>query len=265
MQHCKVTELKETKNAFPGGTTPGVSRRQSGCQQDKFLKLDYPIQFHPHWEMRTQRPQSGWPGWGQSAVEWQGQVYCPGWPLTLNFLTGAAPKLITPWKLSISSGLIPPLYFAAVASVHPCPHGSPWVHDLCRALEVGGIHLGLSPAETRRQRSVPPWGHRAAASRWAPRLMLTSPGRLQTLQVCLAGLIVRCAVCATAQSCLTLCDPVDCSPLGSSVISQARILEWVAISSSRGSSRSRDQTHISCISCTGRKILYHFATWPQYA
>ena len=59
MQHCKVTELKETKNAFPGGTTPGVSRRQSGCQQDKFLKLDYPIQFHPHWEMRTQRPQSG--------------------------------------------------------------------------------------------------------------------------------------------------------------------------------------------------------------
>ena len=40
-------------------------------------------------------------------------------------------------------------------------------------------------------------------------------------------------------------------------ISQARILEWVAISFSRGSSWPRDQTHVSCI---GRQILYHWAT-----
>ena len=52
-----------------------------------------------------------------------------------------------------------------------------------------------------------------------------------------------------AQSCPTLCDPMDCSPLGSSVhgILQARILEWVAISFSRGSSWPRDQTQASCI------------------
>ena len=52
-----------------------------------------------------------------------------------------------------------------------------------------------------------------------------------------------------AQSCLTLCDPVDCSPLGSSVhgILQARILEWVAISFSRGSFQPRDWTRVSCI------------------
>ena len=45
-----------------------------------------------------------------------------------------------------------------------------------------------------------------------------------------------------AQSCLTHCDPMDCSPPGSSVHGtlQARILEWVAISSSRGSSPPRD-------------------------
>ena len=45
-----------------------------------------------------------------------------------------------------------------------------------------------------------------------------------------------------------LCDPVDCSPPGSSVhgISQARIQEWVAISFSRGSSWPRDPTHVSC-------------------
>ena len=45
------------------------------------------------------------------------------------------------------------------------------------------------------------------------------------------------------------CDPMDCNPPGSSVhdISQARILEWVAISFSRGSSQPRDLTCISCI------------------
>ena len=50
------------------------------------------------------------------------------------------------------------------------------------------------------------------------------------------------------QSCLTLCDPVDCSPPCSSVhgIFQARVLEWVAISFSRGFSRPSDQTQVSC-------------------
>ena len=50
-----------------------------------------------------------------------------------------------------------------------------------------------------------------------------------------------------AQSCMTLCDPMDCSPPGSSVhgILQARILEWVAISFSRGSSLTRDRTQVS--------------------
>jgi len=65
--------------------------------------------------------------------------------------------------------------------------------------------------------------------------------------------------CLVATSCLTLCDPMDCSPLGSSVygILQARILEWVAISFSRGSSLARDRTQVSCI---GRQVLYQWAT-----
>ena len=51
------------------------------------------------------------------------------------------------------------------------------------------------------------------------------------------------------QSCLTLCDPMDCSPPGSYVpgILQAKILEWVDIPFSRGSSPARDQTQVSCI------------------
>ena len=52
-----------------------------------------------------------------------------------------------------------------------------------------------------------------------------------------------------AQLCPTLCNPMDSSQPGSSVhgIFQARILEWVAISFSRGSSQPRDQTWVSCI------------------
>ena len=53
--------------------------------------------------------------------------------------------------------------------------------------------------------------------------------------------------CLLTKLCPTLCDPIDCSPPGSSVhgISQARILEWVAISFSRGSSQCKDRTCIS--------------------
>ena len=58
-----------------------------------------------------------------------------------------------------------------------------------------------------------------------------------------------CAVlCFSAPLCLTLCDPMDCSPPGSSVhggILQARILEWVAGLSSRGSSQPKHQTQVS--------------------
>ena len=62
--------------------------------------------------------------------------------------------------------------------------------------------------------------------------------------------------------CLTLCNPMDCSPPGSSVhgIFQARILERVAILFSRESSPPQERTHISWVCCISRQILYHSAT-----
>ena len=59
-----------------------------------------------------------------------------------------------------------------------------------------------------------------------------------------------------SHSVMSDCGPVDCSPPGSSVHGSfpARILEWVAMSSSRESSQPRDQTRVSCIA---RQILYH--------
>ena len=67
----------------------------------------------------------------------------------------------------------------------------------------------------------------------------------------------ECEKSEVIQSCPTLCDPMDCSPPGSSIhgIFQARVLEWVAISCSRGSSWPRDRTWVSGF--VGR----HFTLW----
>ena len=84
-------------------------------------------------------------------------------------------------------------------------------------------------------------------------LPLTLPGYSHT-ETLREGLCV-----SVTQSCLILYNPMDYSPPGSSVcgISQARILEKAAVSSSRGSSQLRNRTCISCVSCIGRWILYH--------
>ena len=70
------------------------------------------------------------------------------------------------------------------------------------------------------------------------------------LHICMGRLHVNKLACLHAkllQSCLTLCDPMNCSPPGSSVhrILLARILDWVVMPSSRGSSPPRDQTQVS--------------------
>ena len=83
---------------------------------------------------------------------------------------------------------------------------------------------------------------------------------------CIAGLFfttelqgkpLQHCVSKVTQSCPTLCDIMDCSLPCSSVhgIFQARVLEWVAISFSRGSSQPRDQTWVSCI------VVRCFTTW----
>ena len=71
----------------------------------------------------------------------------------------------------------------------------------------------------------------------------------QLLHTCMYVYIYVCVRAQSLQSCPTLCNSMDCSLPGSSVLGilQARILEWVAISSSRGSFQPRDQTLVSYI------------------
>ena len=113
------------------------------------------------------------------------------------------------------------------------------------------------------------WGHRVRLD-WATELNWTDtgvgyhfppPGDLPDPAAEPAFLVSPVSACVLSQfqSCPTLCDPMDYSLPGSSVheILQARILEWVAMASFRGSSQPRDRTCVSYVSFKGGQALYH--------
>ena len=109
-------------------------------------------------------------------------------------------------------------------------------------------NYGVSKKNSACQRLARRWGWKSGTQRIFRAVKL--------LCVCVC-------VCVCAQSRPNPCDPCGLNPTGSLVhgISQARILEQIGISYTRGSSWSRDLTWVSCISCIGRWILYHWATW----
>ena len=86
--------------------------------------------------------------------------------------------------------------------------------------------------------------------------------------ICILGTIQRkcMCTCSITQSCPILHHPINCSLPGLSVLGifQARTLEWVAISYSRGSFWPRDQTCAFYLSFIGRWVLYHCATWEAF-
>ena len=122
----------------------------------------------------------------------------------------------------------------------------------------------ISSLPLGRKTSFPNELFHAGLSAWPLRVEKHASVHCPQRKNTLIKLWVNYMMCVHSQLYPTLCNPMDCSLLGSSVhgIFQARILEWVAISYSReGILQNQDQTHISSISCTGRQILYHWATW----
>ena len=88
-------------------------------------------------------------------------------------------------------------------------------------------------------------------------ILLMKTRFLQSSFKMLQQISCTCVSVVNAKSCSSICDPMDCSPPGFSVlgISEARILEWVAIFFSRGPSQSKRRT---CVSCVSRRILFFF-------
>ena len=112
---------------------------------------------------------------------------------------------------------------------------------MCMSARPKGSHLRDSPPEYQSF-----WGYQFHLSR----------------KILLPFTLI-CACTWSLQSCLILCHPVDCSLPGFSVLGilQARILEWVPLPSSRGSSLSREWTHVSYVSCIGKQVFTTSATW----
>ena len=129
------------------------------------------------------------------------------------------------------------------------PAGSP-VHGICQARILEWVALsfcrGTSQPRNQTHASCGSYIGRQILYLWATReahILFILIYKCVYISVCWAVL------CLAAQSCPTLCDPMDCSLSGSSVhgILQARILERVAMPSSRGSSQPRNWTQVSCI------------------
>ena len=138
-----------------------------------------------------------------------------------------------------------------------------WHHQL------NGHEFRQTPGESEGEGSLVCWRVHGVMTKWlnsktcdvhrssrtvSPTLAIIFPWELEDVDIHTETgrereLILKMHVLVT-QSCLTLCNPVDCSRPGSSVpgILQARILGWVAIPFSRGSSQPKDQTWVSCIS-----------------
>ena len=162
---------------------------------------------------------------------------------------GSSHKIYFSYKSGFKNKKTPPGHQGKVSLSYHCLHFRPVILYVCGWGGGGGIvgeciiqYLAISQASTH----------------WIPTALLC-PLKLGQKRLCMP-------VCSVAQLCSTLWDPVDCSPPGFFVhgIFPARILEWVAISSSRESSQPRDWTQVSCVSRTGRQIFHHWATWKAF-
>ena len=122
--------------------------------------------------------------------------------------------------------------------------------------DVGFPGLGRSPGEgsgdlLQDSRLGNPMGRRA----WRATFHRVAKNR--------TWLMYTLSACLVSQLCLTLCDPLDCSPPGFSVhgIPQTRTLEGVAMPSSRGSPHPRDGPRVSCVSCFAGRFFSTSTTW----
>ena len=166
---------------------------------------------------------------------------------------------MTPWTVAHQASLSLGFHRQEYWSGLPCPSPgdllNPGIKPRCPLLQAGPLlseaqgkpkniefgNLSVLQGIFLTQELNPGLQHsRRILYHWAIR---EAPNNMIKTETCPLRYLTSVGRSLVAQSFLTFCDSVDCSPPGFSVheISQARILEWVAISFSRGSSGSRDQ------------------------
>ena len=158
--------------------------------------------------------------------------------------------------------------------VHKKHRFSPWVQKITcrRACQSTPVFL---PGDSNGQRSLAGYGPQSheesvmTEATWHARMCYWGPWKQVWADFFYKGpcstYFWLWSLAMSAQSCPILCDPLDCLLSDSTILGilQARILEWVAISSSRGSSSPRDQTQVR-ISWISRWIVYHWDSYCNY-
>ena len=127
----------------------------------------------------------------------------------------------------------------------------PWTQEPGRLQSMGHKEPDMTERISRTQ-NAQGWGLWPWGEAQSPDLLL-SPGQCCPIQL----FLVVCMCAKSIQLCPTLCDPRTAACQAPLSMEFSRILEWVAMPSSRGSSRPRDQPYVFYISCTGRWVLYH--------
>ena len=246
------------------------------------------------WVHRPQRPEDQWAGMGWAVKrEWVwaavGLVWCE------QFKYSAGPQNVSregsPESINVhhlhgigTYRLIKLRDDPRLSGQVLCHHKGPYNGK--REVEKGDVttdtgrskHTTLLALKTeegalslRKRMGSRSWGRTGAGlSPRAPRRAAPLTLKFHLMCVCMHTCVqtwvwtcVHVRVCAQSLSRVpTLCNPMGWSPPGSSVheILQARVLEWVAMSSPRGSSRPRDRTQVSVCLLHCRWILYHFTT-----
>ena len=192
-----------------------------------------------------------------SLMPWLVHPASPGWPageclvspLVSDLGLGSAPQVAPVRTLQPWQGSLP--YFRSLCCVHAGAHTG--VHICMCSQRAFGAEVLTGPPPPGCQPSVK--GHHTRRAVLLGDFPDSEGGcadhsgsrQLVHHNLCVSGECV--CVCLVTQLCPALCDPMDCTPPGSSVqrILQARILQWVAIPFSRGSSRPRDWTQDSCL------------------
>ena len=179
-------------------------------------------------------------------------LFC--WVLLFHFLACIPPKSIRSGRIVISGyEFLCECKYNTNPDLWVYPQGAEWEVASCLVSKRDIWRWAWMSQVTNLLSELSLWASVLSSLKWDITNLIVRVQRTKQVKHLYVCVLVT-------QLCLTLCNPLDCSPPGFSVhaIFQARVLEWVAMPSSRGSSWPKDQTQAFCI-C--RQILYHCATW----
>ena len=197
------------------------------------------------------------PGMEPGPLQWNCRVLTPGLPgnsLIFILKIGKIRPEERKWRLGAKLNLRPRCPDSQFRTLN----ATPYLRWRLSLWESSGYGKGKKKKKRGAKQRDQLWEFSSAAGAGQFAGPVTAPPNALILRACLLNIKFPCSVLSHSRLFATLWTVAHQAPVYG--ISQARILEWIAISSFKGSSQSRDQTCVSCTSCSIRWILYPWAT-----